>query len=451
MKVTSEKLPKSRMLLTIEVDGDELEGALKKTYKSLAQRVRVPGFRPGKAPRAVLQNFVGKDAVIREAVHDLAPELVQKAIEDEALEAIDSPEVEIEERDPVVIKATVPLTPTVELGDYKSIRVKPDPVEVKPEEVEEAMESVRMRKAPWEHVDRAVAFGDLLTIDVDGKVDGKSVITETGAAYQPDPDVEFPVAGFSRMLEGMAKGESKEFSLTLPDDFRENEIAGKECRFTVTVQEVKAKLPAPLDDDFARSLDEEYETLEEFRAKMTEALEDRAKLVSDRKFEEDLMEALKGASTIEAPPSLTEREIDHIIMDEARALAQSGVEFESYLRAIGKTPEELREDRRESAENRVVTSLILNRLAEVEETEAGDSEIDDEIREAEEQANAADPEAIQRLHSDEVRTNIGNRLRLRKALERMKEIAQRGPTPVAVGSGASIEKANENEEKDATG
>ena len=162
------------------------------------------------------------------------------------------------------------------------------------------------------------------------------------------------------------------------------------------------------------------------------------------------MEALKGTASIEAPPILTEREIDHIIMDEARALAQSGLQFENYLKAIGKTPEELREDRRESAENRVTTSLILNRLAEVEEVESSDEEIDEEIKQAEEQADAADPEAIQRLRSDEVRSNIGNRIRLRKALDRMKEIAQQGPVLVVAGSESSIENANENEEKDAT-
>ena len=204
---------------------------------------------------------MGKDAVIHEAMHDLAPELVQKAIEEEGLEAIDTPEVDVDTGDTMVIKATVPLPPTVELGDYKSIRVSQDPVEVKPEQVEEAMESVRTRNAPWEQVDRPVEYGDLLTIDVDGKVDGKSVINETGASYSPDPNIDFPVPGFSPMLEGMGKGESKEFNLTLPDSFREAEIAGKECSFAVTVQEVKAKLPAPLDDDFVKSLDEEYETL----------------------------------------------------------------------------------------------------------------------------------------------------------------------------------------------
>ena len=247
MKVTSEKLPESRVLLTIEVEGDELESTLKKTYKSLAQRVRVPGFRPGKAPRAIIRNFVGKEAVIHEALQDLAPELVQKAIEEQDLEAIDTPDVEFEAREPAVIKATVPLKPTVELGDYKSIRVKPDPGEITAEQVNEAMESVRMRNAPWEQVDRPAAFGDLLTIDVDGRVEGETVISESGSPYQPNPDVDFPVPGFSQQLEGMGKGESKEFALTLPDDFRQGEIAGKECRFKVTVQEVKAKLPGLVD------------------------------------------------------------------------------------------------------------------------------------------------------------------------------------------------------------
>lgn len=447
MKVTSEKLPESRVLLTIEVEGDELEGTLKKTYKSLAQRVRVPGFRPGKAPRAIIQNFVGKEAVIQEALGDLAPELVQKAIDDEELEAIDTPEVEFETRDPVVIKATVPLKPTVDLGDYRSIRVMPDPVEVTPERVEEAMESVRERNAPWEQVDRPAEFGDLLTIDVDGRVDGESVISEAGSPYQPNPDMDFPVPGFSQQLEGMGKGESKEFTLTLPDDFRQEEIAGKVCEFKVTVQEVKAKLPGEVDEEFVKGLDGDYEDLADFRAKTSEALEEQEKQLSDRKFEEELMQALKEKANIEAPPNLTEREIDRMIVDEARAIAQAGLEFGNYLRAIGQTPEGLRDARRESAQNRVTTSLILNELAEVEGIEASGEEIDEEIKDAESQADTADPETLERLHSEEVRVNIGNRVRLRKAVERMKEIAQQGPALLVSGGGA----VNENEEKDATG
>ena len=447
MKVTSEKLPESRVLLTIEVGEEELEGTLKKTYRSLAQRVKVPGFRPGKAPRAIIQNFVGKEAVIHEALQDLAPGLVEKAIEEQNLEAIDTPDVELETGEPPVIKATVPLKPTVELGDYKSIRVTPDPVEVTPGQVDEAMESVRQRNTPWEQVERPAEFGDLLTIDVDGRVEGESVISESGSPYQPNPDMDFPVAGFSQQLEGMGKGESKEFTLTLPDDFRQEEIAGKECEFKVTVQEVKAKLPGEVDEEFVKGLDGDYEDLADFRAKTSEALEEQTKQLSDRKFEEELMQALKEKASIEAPPNLTEREIDHMIMDEARAIAQAGLEFGNYLRAIGQTPEGLRDARRESAQNRVTTSLILNELAEVEGIEASEEEIDEEIKDAESQADTADPEALERLHSEEVRINIGNRVRLRKAVERMKEIAQQGPALVVSGGGA----ANENEEKDATG
>ena len=447
MKVTREKLPESRVLLTIEVESDELESTLKKTYKSLAQRVRVPGFRPGKAPRAIIQNFVGKEAVIHEALNDLAPELVEKAIDEQDLEAIDTPEVEFEAREPAVIKATVPLKPTVDLGDYKSIRVKPDSVEVTPEQVEEAMESVRMRNAPWEQVDRAAEFGDLLTIDVDGRVDGESVISESGSPYQPNPDMDFPVPGFSQQLEGMGKGESKEFTLTLPDDFRQEEIAGKACEFKVTVQEVKAKLPGAVDEELVKSLDADYEDLADFRTKTAEALKEQTKQLSDRKFEEELMQALKDKASIEAPPNLTEREIDHMIVDEARAIAQAGFEFGNYLRAIGQTPEGLRDARRESAQNRVTTSLILNELADAEGIEASEEEIDEEIKDAESQADTADPETLERLHSDEVRVNIGNRVRLRKAVERMKEIAQQGPA-LAVSGGGTV---NENEEKDASG
>ncbi|MFQ5874095.1 MAG: trigger factor, partial [Dehalococcoidia bacterium] len=353
MKVTPEKLSDSRVVLNIEVDGEEVERSMQQTYQQLVQRVNIPGFRPGKAPRAVLQSYLGKEALLDEALDKLAPTVVKQAIEDQELQALDDPEVEVVEKSPVVLKATVSLRPTVELGDYKAIRLEKEKAEVTPEQVENALEELRYRQAPWQPVERPVAFGDLLTIDVEGRVSGKTVINEKGASFSPSVGSTNPMPGFSEQLEKVKRGETKEFSLALPEDYPEEKLQGKDCQFRVTVHEIKEKALPSLDDDFARSLGDEYDNLDMLREKLASNLRASAEREAERRFEDALIDALKGGATIEAPPVLQEREIDHLIMDEARALAARGVRFENYLKAIGKSGEELREGFREVAQKRV--------------------------------------------------------------------------------------------------
>ena len=451
MKVTTEKLPDSRMLLNIEVDGDEVERSLQKTYKKLVQQVKIPGFRPGKAPRAVLQSFMGKDALLDEALDDLVPDVVQRAIEENDLDAIDVPEVEVANRSPVVVKATVPLKPTVELGDYKSIRLDLPSVKVSPEEAEKTLEDLRLRKAPWEPVDRPVAFGDLLSIDLAGIVDGKEVIKETEATYSPTPELMYPVPGFAQQLENMKKAETKEFILAMPDDYSEEELAGKECHFKVTVREIKAKNPPPLDDDFARSVDGEYENLEMLREKIASSLQEHAEAEAESEYEDRLIEALKGLAQIEAPPNIREREIDRLIMEEARSLAVRGIKLENYLKATGKTGEELREDLKEVAEKRVTTSLLLHRLAEVEEIKPDQDEIKEEIKAIQEMARKQGGEAEdQPPQEDDLRSSVEHRILMRKALGFLKDVASGKKAEKAVTPEAGTETDEKSEVKNET-
>lgn len=443
MKVTTERLPDSRMVLNIEVDEEEVERSLQQTYGKLVQRVKIPGFRQGKAPRAILQSYLGKDAFLDEALDELAPTVIKRAIEEQKIDAVDAPEVEVVERGPVVLKATVSLKPTIELGDYKAIRLKREKVKVTPEQVENTLDELRYRRAPWEPVERPVAFNDLLTMDVEGRVDGKTVINEKGSSYSPSLESSYPVPGFAQQLEKMRKDEVKEFSLTLPEGYPGEELAGKQCRFRVAVHEIKEKNPPPLDDDFARSINDEYETLAMLREKVTSDLKDHLEAEADSRYEDQLIETLKSGARIEAPPVLREREIDHLIMDEARALAARGVRFENYLKAVGKTGDQLREDFKEAADKRVTTSLLLDKLAEAEGLKVEAQEIEDEI---ETMANASGERAAEvrdQLQKEEVRSSVEHTILMRKALSALKENATRKVVP----AGASSEAAPVVEEK----
>ena len=445
MKVTTEKLPDSRMVVNIEVDGEEVERGLQQTYLRLVQSVKVPGFRPGKAPRAVLQSYLGKDALLDEALEELIPAVVSRAIEEQDLKAVDKPEVEVVEKSPVILKATVPLQPTVELGDYKAIRQKLETAKVTPEQVENLLEELRYRQAPWQPVDRPVAFGDLLTVDVEGKVAGRTVIGERGVSYSPSDDAADLVPGFSQQLQGTSKQETKEFSLTLPEDYPGERLGGKECRFRVTVHEIKEKNLPPLDDDFARSLGDEYENLEMLREKVASDLRVHAEEEAQRQFEDRLIGALKEGANIEAPPVLREREIDHMIMDEARALAVRGIRFENYLKTIGKTAEQLREDYGEAAEKRVTTSLLLSKLAEVEGIKVEEGEVQREIDGMIESAGDRAEEMRKMFQKEEASSSLEQTMLRRKALNTLKEIAlaKAAPTNSSPGAVATAGKKSE--------
>lgn len=424
MKITAEKLPDSQVILNIEVDEEEVERSVQQTYKRLVQRVKIPGFRPGKAPRVVLQSFIGKDVLLDEALDELAPTVVTKAIEEQELNALDNPEVEVVEKNPVKLKATVSLEPTIELGDYKSIRLQKEEGEVSPEQVENALEELRIRQAPWQPSEGPVKLGDLVTLDVEGKVDGKTVIEENGVSYNPTAGSPEPVPGFSEQLENMTSGEPKEFTLTMPDDYSDQDLIGKDCLFKVTIHEIKEKNLPPLDDDFAKSLGDEYEDLESLRSKVREDMETHAGHEADRKYEDSLVEALKNGASIQAPPVLREREIDHIIMDEARALAARGVRFDNYLKAIGKTADELRENFKEVADKRVTTTLLLNKLGEDEGITVEEKEVQQEVREMVEAAGERGPDVREQLLKEEARSSIRRSMLMEKSLEALKAIAQ---------------------------
>ncbi|MEE9198355.1 MAG: trigger factor [Dehalococcoidia bacterium] len=445
MKVTSEKLPESRMVLNIEVDGEEVESTLEQTYQRLVQRVKIPGFRPGKAPRALLQSYLGKDALLDEALETLVPTVVKRAIEEQKIQPVDDPEVEVVERDPVVLKATVPLQPTVDLGDYKSIRLEQEKVEVTPERVENVVEELRYRQAPWQPADRPVAFGDLLTIDVEGKVDGSTVISEKGVPYSPSRDSTNPISGFSQQLENMTAQKTKEFTLALPEDYPGENLGGRECQFRVTVHEIKEKNLPPLDDDFARSLGEEYKNLEMLREEVASNLLAHAQEEAQRQFEDRLVEILKDGAHIEAPPVLQEREIDHLVMDEARALAARGVKFDNYLKTIDKTAEQLREDFREVAAKRVATSLLLGKLAELEGIQVEEREVQEEIDSMIESAGDRAEEVRELFQKEGPRSSLEQTITRRKALSALKEIALSKEAPKSA-SASIVSHADEKSE-----
>ncbi len=415
MKVSSERIENSQVVLQVEAEPEEVERSLEEAYRHLVKRADVPGFRKGKAPRAMLERYLGKEALLNEAVERLVPQLYSRAVEEQGIDAIAQPEIEITQTDPVIFKATVPLRPTVELGNYREIRVDPEPVEVAEEEVEKVIEQIRYQHAPWQPAERPIQFGDLVTIDVKGSLEDGSLLDRKDLQYQVLKDLPFPVPGFSEQLEGLEKGEEKEFTISFPADYEISHLAGKEYPFRVVVSEIKEKKLPELNDEFAKSLGEGFEDLESLRQRIASNLKAMAEERERRRLEEKVIEAVVELSKVDFPPVLVEWEIDRLIREKEASL-------EERIKSRGKSGEELREELRPLATRRATVYLVLGKVAEEEKIEVAEAEIEEEVEAIAQEAGERGEELRKFFHSA-ARQSLEEALLTRKTVKRLVEIA----------------------------
>jgi len=423
VKVTREKTENSQAFLRIEMEPAEVEEAMEQSYQRLAKKANIPGFRKGKAPRAVLERYIGKDSLLEDALSNLLPQAYEKALKEQEIEAIANPSIEIAQTDPMVFKATVPLKPTIELGDYQQIRLTPEPVELTEDEVSTMIEQLRRQHATWEPVERPADFDDLVALDIESHIEEKPFINQQGVQYQIRHDQSLPVPGFAEQLSGMKGGEEKEFKLQLPEDYSRAELAGKEAWFKVKVSEIKQQRLPELDDEFASLVNPDLKTLDSLRERISDNLRLMAEEEAKRKFEEKVVEAAVESSQVEFPPVLMEMEIARLLDQQARQLQTSNMGLEEYLKRVGKTEEELREELRPLATKRVTGSLVLGRIAEEEKIEVSDAEINAEMGNMVQSVAGNKDEVRKKLDSPQVRDSIEQLLMTRKTIQKLVEIA----------------------------
>lgn len=424
MKVTKEKTENSQAFLTIELESAEVEDALKTSYKRLVKKTNIPGFRKGKAPQAVLESYIGRESLLQDALDNLIPEAYEKALTEQEIEPIAQPHIELTETDPVVFKATVPLKPRVETGDYHHIQLTPEPVEITEDDVSAAIEQLRHQHATWEPVERAVDFGDLAVLDVESNIDDKPFINQQGAQYQVVRDLPLPMPGFAEQLLGMKRDEEKQFKLRFPSDYPRGELAGKEASFRVRVTEIKQERLPELDDEFARGINPDFKTLASLREQVSTNLKLRAEERAKADFEERAIEAAVDVTQVEFPPILVELEIDRLLREQSQRLQMGGQGLEEYLRSINKTEAELREELHPLATKRVTQSLVLGKIAEQEKIEVNDSEIDAEIENMIKGAAENKEELGKFLNTAQSREAIRQSLLTGKTVQRLVEIAK---------------------------
>jgi len=379
MKIVTQSIENSQAILQIEVEMAEMDQSLHRAYRQLVKKVAVPGFRKGKDPRSVLESLVGREGLQREALEDVLPRMCAQAIEEQNLEVIAQPQIEILELEPVVFKATFPLRPKVDLGDYRSIDVAPPSVEVSDEEIESAMNRLRERHAVWSPVERPVAFEDLVTVDIEEE------LKETGAKKQHQAQKLlvvkgslFPLPGFVENLEGMEKGEEKEFTLPYPSDYRFKELAGKEYHFRVKLIVVEEKHLPELNDDFVKGLGQSMEDVASLRDSIATGLKKAAEEMAAREHERKVLQAVAAASRVEFPGVLVDQEIESLLRERDMVFREQGG-LQGYLKTLKKTEQEIRDELRPEASRRVTESLVLAKVAEQEKIAADEAEVDAEI------------------------------------------------------------------------
>lgn len=424
MKVTREKIENSQAFLKIEMEPAELEKYLSEAYHHLVKRTNIPGFRKGKAPRAILERHIGRQELLEHALSHLLPEASEQAIKEQGLEAIAAPSIEIEQTEPVVFRATVPLKPQVKLGDYHQIRVASETVEITDDNVNAVIEQLRRQNGTWEPAEREVKFDDLVTLDIESNAGGQPFINQQGVQYEVLPQRPFPVEGFAEQLIGMKGGEGKEFKLQLPKDYSRAELADKEAWFKVKVGEIKQlKLPE-LSDEFASLVDPDLKTLASLRERVSTNLKLRAEEKARDEYEQKAIEAVVGVSQVEFPPILVEVEIDRLLDQQARWLQASGSRLDEYLSRINKTGEQLREELRPLALKRVTSALVLEQISQDEKIEATDAEINAELEKLVQATTEKKDELKKFLDSPEGRHSMEQAIIRRKTLERIVEIAR---------------------------
>jgi len=425
VKVTKDKIENSQAFLTIEVEPAEVEVSLEEAYRRLVKKADVPGFRRGKAPRAILERYIGKDNLMENALNTLIPRACEDALKEQEIEAFARPDIEITQTEPLIFKATVPLPPTVKLGDYHSIRVTPEVVEVTDDNVSSVIEKLRHQQATWEPVEREVDFNDLVVFNIESTIEDKPYINQQGAQYQVLKDYPAPVPGFAEQLVGMGRGKVKEFQLPIPNDYPDSELAGKEASFRIEVREIKQENLPELNDEFAKGVDPKFETLDSLQRQVSDNLRLRAEEKSRLDFEARVIDAAADQAEVEFPPILVEMEISRLLEQQLRPWQERGQGLEEYLASINKTEAEVREELRPSATKRVTRSLVLDKIAHEEKIEVSDSEIDAEIEETVKGVAEGKRDEFKKfLNMPQSRESVKQSLIRRKTIERLVAIAR---------------------------
>ena len=434
MNVAVERLPESQVVLDITTDEQEFEKALQRAYRKLVNQVRLPGFRPGKAPRFIIEQMLGREALVEQADRDLLDPLYQQAIDQEKVNPVGEPEVEIYQTEPLAFKVTVQVYPTIDLGGYQEVRVEPRPVGVSDEQVEETIERLRSNRSDWNEPTepRAAREGDRITIDVALQEAGadepyrEPIIDST---YILGKDNLFPE--LRDALIGASVGDEKQVEISFAEDQETAEagMRGKTMVYTLTVKKLEEQELVALDDEFAQGAsDGRAATVEALRSDVRKDLLRAERQKARNEVATEVVNAMGALATIELPPVMIDKQVDSDIEDLRNRLSQEQQTLEGYLRIQGQSEDELREELRPEATRRLRNSLVLREIATREGVSVSAQDIDAEIERM--IGTAENRDQLRQIYSGNyIRNLLENELFERKLMDHIIGIATEGRGP----------------------
>ena len=443
MKINQEEVVDHQTVLQIELEDKDLDTYLDKGYRKVVQHMLIPGFRKGKAPRSVLERYVGRKSLLSEVLESMLPEVTSRAIAEQELEAAALPQVELVEMEPFTLKATVPLTPEVELGPYRDIRLAQEDVEVTKEDVQQRLQQLRESKGTWEPADRPVQMGDTLTMDVTALVEGRSIFNNKDAVLFLEDNDAGPFPQLAQRLVGLAKEKPTEFSLSVPEDYSDSTIAGKEANFSVTIGEIKERILPEMDDEFAKGIGDGYASLDELRQEVEKDLNTEAEAKAAQQHKESVFKALLDGANIELPPLLIERESEHMEDDRSRVLDRVNVRMDDYLKSIGKTEEEMQSETREEAVDRLNRSFALRKVAELEGVEITDEEVEERAKSL---LSDSGEQFERQPVTDEIKSSVRRMVLAEKSIDQLVAIAKGEAAATAAPEEEPSEEKDEAEQ-----
>lgn len=378
-----EKLEGNRGVLTIEVSAEKVNEGLTAAFNKVVKQVNVPGFRKGKMPRPMFEKRFGVESLYQDALDILLPEAYGSAIDETGIEPIDRPDIDVEQMEKgkeLIFKATVQVKPEVTLGEYKGLEVEDFDTTVTDEDVANELKTLQERQAELVIKEEGtIENGDTVVLDFEGFVDGEQF--EGGKAENHSLEIGSGsfIPGFEEQLVGLATGESKDVEVTFPEEYHAAELAGKPAVFKVTIHEIKGKELPVLDDEFAKDVDDEVETLEALKEKIKTRLENSKQHEAEHHLRDTVVEKAAANATVEVPDVMVNTEVNRMLQEFEQRLQMQGMNLELYFQFSGQDENALREQMKEEAVIRVTTNLTLEAIAKAENLEVTDADVDAEL------------------------------------------------------------------------
>ncbi|MDS4052672.1 trigger factor [Staphylococcus capitis] len=425
MTATWEKKEGNEGVLTVTVPAEKVDKALDQAFKKVVKQINVPGFRKGKVPRQIFEQRFGVEALYQDAVDILLPEAYGEATDETGINPVAQPEVsvtQIEKGKDFIFDATVTVEPEVKLGDYKGLEIEKQDTELTDDELQESIDHSLGHLAEMVvKEDGAVENGNTVNIDFTGSVDGEEFEGGQAEGYDLEVGSGSFIPGFEEQLEGMKTGEEKDVVVTFPEEYHAEELAGKEANFKTKVNEIKYKDVPELNDEIANELDSNAETVDEYKENLRKRLSEQKATEAENTEKEEAINKATENTTIDIPEAMVNTELDRMIQEFGQRIQQQGLDLQTYYQISGQNEDQLREQMKDDAEQRVKTNLTLTAIADAENVEVSDEDIDKELEKMSEQFNISVEDIKSTLGNTDI---VKNDVRIQKVIDLLRDNAK---------------------------